>query len=215
LRLDGHSGPVVSLFLSDNWLFSGSVDTTINCWNAANGEVLRKYIGHSHPVYTVAIFDGELYSTASVTELFKWGIEDAELRKKFTDVHEQQIYCLAYKSQHLFTGSYDTTVIRWNVVSGDALFIYSGRKSFIRGVVSWKNFLISGGDDAVIRIWDSSTEAIDPYAVIDNNHVRINSLFILDYVLYFGDSDGNIRVISLPTFTLITTFERKIKSIQV
>lgn len=210
MRLDGHSGPVVSLFLSDNWLFSGSFDTTINCWNAVNGVVLRKYIGHSHPVYTVAIFDGELYSTASVTELFKWSIDDAELRKTFTAVHEQQIYCLAYKSQYLFTGSYDTKVIRWNVVSGDALFIYSGRKSFIQGVVSWKNFLISGGDDAVIRIWDSSTEAIDPYAVIDNNHVRINSLFILDDVSYFGDSDGNIRVISLPTFTLITTFESKI-----
>jgi WD40 repeat protein len=29
----GHTGPVTCLTLDANWLFSGSSDTTINCWD--------------------------------------------------------------------------------------------------------------------------------------------------------------------------------------
>lgn len=175
-----------------------------------NGEVLRNYIGHSFTVYTVAAFDGELYSTASVTELFKWGINDGVLRKKFHVVHDKQIHCLTHSSQFLFTGSFDTKVVQWNAISGGALSIYTGKKSLIRSVVSWKNIIMSGGDDAEIRMWDASTESVEPFAVIANNLDYLNTLHVFKDFLYYQDFTGNISQTLLTNFSVTRTLSGKI-----
>ncbi|KAI3656233.1 hypothetical protein MP638_001689 [Amoeboaphelidium occidentale] len=178
--LDGHSSGIFSLFLRDGLLFSGSIDKTIICWNAVNGEMFQTYLGHSGMVYSVSVYDGELYSTAPTGELFKWSIYDGTITKKFPEVHLSTISTLAYRSQTLFTGSYDTKVIKWDAVSGDILFRYSGTNSKIRSVVSWKNFIVCGGDDGEIRMWDASIDSIDPFATFDNNLAFIITLYVFE-----------------------------------
>ncbi|KAI3656002.1 hypothetical protein MP638_005179 [Amoeboaphelidium occidentale] len=213
LNLNGHPTSVFSLFLLDSLLFSGSADTTIICWNSVNGEIIRKYIGHAGSVYTVAVFDGELYSTASGKELFKWSINDGQITKKFPAVHENTILSLAFKSQTLFTGSVDTTIIKWDSVSGDILFSYTGRNSVIRSVVSWQNFIISGGDDREIRMWDTSTNSIDPLAVFDNSRSNINCLYMFEDNIYSGDNNGDVKMFSVTKLILIRTYTTQRDSI--
>ncbi|KAI3655733.1 hypothetical protein MP638_006546, partial [Amoeboaphelidium occidentale] len=112
--LVGHSDRITRLFLLDSFLFSGSDDTTIICWNTANGALIRKYVGHSESIDSLAVFDGELYSAAPCRELFKWSFDDGLITQKFSLAQFYNIQSLAYKSQTLFTGSFDTTVIKWN-----------------------------------------------------------------------------------------------------
>lgn len=207
---DGHSGPIFSLVLYDGMLFSGSFDTTIICWNTANGEIIRSFVGHSGSVHAVAVFNGELYSTASGVELFKWSLNNGLITKKFPLIHLSIISSLAYKSQFLYTGSYDTAVIKWDASSGDVLFAYTGKNSKLRSVVSWKNLLISGGEDAEIRIWDAATDNIEPFAVIDNNFAMINVLYLFEGYVYSGDNFGDVKVIDISSLTLVRVIKGKI-----
>ncbi|KAI3655801.1 hypothetical protein MP638_001221, partial [Amoeboaphelidium occidentale] len=206
LSFDEHSEAIYSIFLLNGLLFSASGDTRIICWDTMNGEIIRSYVGHSSIVISIAIFDGELYSAGSGLELFKWNVNDGLITKKFLFVRSRDIQCLSYRSQNLFTGSTDTTVIRWNAVSGEQLLIYAGRNSKLRSVVSWKNFIISGGEDGEIRMWDASIESIDPFAVVDNRGAIIACLYLFEDYLYSGDVFGDIKQISLISLALIRTF---------
>ncbi|KAI3656619.1 hypothetical protein MP638_005093 [Amoeboaphelidium occidentale] len=183
LRLNGHTVAVYSLFVWNNLLFSGSADRTIICWNSVNGEIIRVYVGHSADVFSVAVFDQELYSSGSKTELFKWNTSTGQLTKKFDAVHQNNIHNLAYKSQALFTGSMDKTVIQW-----DALSLWGSS--------------ISGGEDAESRLWDTSSDSIEPFSLIDNNFARIN-VYLFEDCLYSGDNFGDVKVISLARLTLV------------
>lgn len=208
--LIGHSTTVYSLFIWNNLLFSGSFDSTIVSWNTENAKVIQRYFGHSGSVYAVAVFDGHLYSSGSLDELFKWNTSTGQITMRFPKYHLNGIVSLAFRSQALFSGSYDNTLIKWDAVSGDILFLYAGRNSFIKSVVSWKNFVISGGDNAEIRTWDASIDSINPFAVLDNNLARIHTLYIFENLLYCGDHLSGVKELRLPSLTVIRTFEGKI-----
>lgn len=208
--LNGHIAGIYSLYLFDNFLFSGSVDSNVICWSALSGEIVQTYSGHLGMVYAVAVFDGELYSATNFMELFKWNITEGSITKKFFVVDTGEMQSMAFKSRTLFTGSLDTTVFRWNSVSGELLFRYTGRNSKIRSVLSWKNFIISGGEDSEIRMWDASTDSIDPSVVIDNNRSIITSLYLFDDYLYSGDYRGDVWQIQMLNFSLFKTFTSNI-----
>lgn len=208
--LYGHFDAVSSLFFLDNLLFSGSNDYLIICWNTANGEIVRQYVSHAEDVNTVAVFDGELYSAGAYKELFKWNINDGEITKRFPVSHENDIVCMAFRSKELFTGSLDSTVIKWDAASGDFLFLYTGRYTKLRSIVSWRDFIITGGDDEEIRMWDASIDSIEPFAVFDNGVASINILYLVDDYLYSGDTFGKVNMMSLTNFTLIRILEGKI-----
>jgi WD40 repeat protein len=112
---------------------------------------------------------------------------------------------MAYKSRTLFTGSFDTKVVKWDAVTGNDLFRYSGRQSIIRCVVSWKKFIISGSEDAEIRMWDASIDSIDPFAILDGVSWSVSALLVFEDLLYFGEVLGDIKAVSLANHTLIRT----------
>ncbi|KAI3656986.1 hypothetical protein MP638_004260, partial [Amoeboaphelidium occidentale] len=205
--LDGHFATVFSLFVWNNLLFSGAFDSKVICWNTLNGEIIRQFVGHSGVVYAVAVFDGELYSTTSINELFKWNVDDGTILKRFDYLHGKSILSLAYKSQTLFTGSTDTTVINRNAFSGGIIFRYRGRNSNVRSVVSWKNFLLSGGDGAEIRVWDAYTESIDPFAVLNLSMYASSVLYVNEDFMFSGHSLGDVNQMLLTNFTVIRTLK--------
>lgn len=205
LRFDGHTATVFSLFAWNSFLFSSSADTSIICWNAVNGDMIRRYIGHEDIVISVAVFDGQLYSASSGRGALKWNINDGTITKLFSLAHTAEIYCMAYKSHTLFTGSFDTKVVKWDAITGQDLFRYSGRQSIIRNVASWKNFVISGGEDAEIRIWDASIDSIDPFVVLDSVSWSVSALLVFEDLLYFAEVLGDIKTVSMANHTLIRT----------
>lgn len=200
-----------SLFLYESFLFSGSSDSTVIQWNALTGERTKTYEGHLGTVNSVAVFDGDLYSATSFKELFKWNISEGFITRKFSVVDTGEMLSMTFKSRTLFTGSSDTTAIGWDAVSGDILLLYLGRNTKIRSVVSWKNFIISGGEDAEIRMWDVSVDSIDPFTVLNNSRSVITTLNLFEDYLYSGDYYGNIKMVSLTNLTLIMYFTSKFK----
>ncbi|KAI3655667.1 hypothetical protein MP638_004245, partial [Amoeboaphelidium occidentale] len=140
-------------------------------------------------------------------EFFKWDISDGLIAKKFPVLHQNDVVSFAFNSEFLFTGSIDATIIRWDAVSEEILFRYSGKNSKIRSVASWKNFIISGGDDEEIRMWDASIDSLDPFAVIDQIVSTINILYIFEDIMYIGDNSNSVKVMSLTSLTLIRTLK--------
>ncbi|KAI3656263.1 hypothetical protein MP638_001588, partial [Amoeboaphelidium occidentale] len=207
LRYDRHISSVFSVFLSNDFLVSGSADTTVICWNARTAKVIHVLRGHTDMVQVVGIFDGFVYSSGDDTIIIKWSIENGQIVKKFPPLHFNRVVSFAYKQSELFTGSLDTSVIRWDAVSGDFIFSYAGRNRKLKAVAIWKNFAISAGEDIEIKVWDTSIDSIKPFAVLYDQTTSVNSLYVYESSFFSGGSNSLVKQWDLTDFTLKKIYE--------
>ncbi|KAI3656060.1 hypothetical protein MP638_001247 [Amoeboaphelidium occidentale] len=204
---EGHSATSFSIAVYETFLLSGSYDRSVLCWDTMSGALLKSYLGHNDPVTLVAVYDGELYSGSVRSELIRWNLLTAQIIKSYPDIQTLPIVSSAYLSQRLFAGSGDGTVIQWDIISGQPSFTYRGTVNKMRAVVSWKKFLFSGGDDAQIKVWDSSIDSFDTLKILSNNISFVDCLLISGATLYVGGSDNFVLNWDLKDFTLIRKLE--------
>lgn len=207
MSFDGHSDAVFTVYWSNNILVSGSADTSVICWNARNGDIIRVLTGNGDHIQAVGLFEGFVYAGGSNCIVFKWNIDSGEILKKFAVVHTNQIRVFAYRPMELFTGSIDTTVVRWDATSGNMLFQYKLQSKKLRSVVSWKYFVISAGADLEINVWDASINSAEPLIILISHREPINCLSVADDFLYSGSSDKTVNQWDLKNLTLNRIFE--------
>lgn len=205
LTFSGHTDSVFIVHLSDSILFSGGADSTIISWNVDNGLLLNRFIGHGGFVTALKVIDNELYSGGWDSTVIKWSISDGKMKDQFPRYHEGRILSIGSKEQSLFSSSADTTVMRWNLTSMQPSFVYSGRQVILKAVVLWKTFVISGGDDAEIRFWDTSFNSRDPYHVIMGHLDDVICMRIYEDTLFSGSADLSIKHWNLTDMSAIKT----------
>lgn len=203
LRYQGHSDSVPALYLSEDLLFSGSVDRMIICWNSTTGVIIRKFAGHVNAVSAIVVVDDELYSGSWDISIIKWNKTDGRIIKAFPVINENIIKCVKYWNNSLFAGSADTSIIKWNVTTGNYSFIYTGRIRKIFSITLWSSFIISAGEDFVIRLWDSTVNSIDASRTIYGHGNAVNALLLYEETLFSGSSDSTIRQWQLEDFTTL------------
>jgi U3 small nucleolar RNA-associated protein 12 len=103
--------------------------------------------------------------------------------------------CFDKNGTRLASGSSDTDIVLWDIVSEEGIFRFKGHKdqvtciSFLEENV---NHLISGSKDSVIKVWD-----IDAKCVVENivlHRGEVWALAVYGSVLLTGASDGQLRV---------------------
>ena len=70
--LHGHTSTVLSLAVSEEKLYSGSIDRTIRVWVAESVNHLRTLQGHTGIVFAVAVSQGKLYSGSGDKTIRVW-----------------------------------------------------------------------------------------------------------------------------------------------
>jgi WD40 repeat protein len=93
----------------------------------------------------------------------------------------------------MYSGADDATVVQWDLDSGSPTFVYGSRNQKLRSVVAWKNFIICSGEDAMIRLWDSTVNSIMENTILVGHSRPVNCLLVYESTLFSGDSDAFIR----------------------
>lgn len=206
----GQSAGVTALTLAGGYLFAGAGDGLIIYWNPSDGAVINTLNGHTDFVYALYWHENYLYSGDKSRVINKWNIDDGQLIERFPLFHRNAVRCMASQENTLFTGSEDSSVIRWNLTESSRSFTYMGNSKIQRGIVSWGKFIISGGDDGVIRMWDASVNSINPFASLYGHKVFTLSLHVMNDFLYSGSSDTDIREWDLVNLTTTKILKGKI-----
>ena len=86
------------------------------------------------------------------------------------------------QGEHLISGSYDKTLRKWDLNTGQCLQILEGHTDCVYCVIESHGILFSGSDDKTIRVWNQSGKCIQTIQADD----WVYSLKILDGRLYCG-----------------------------
>lgn len=170
--LSQHVGRVLcALYHPDGTYFAtGSEDKTIKVWHPENHTVLVNFDGNDDAVYSLAYAagDGLIVSGSADNTIRSWRVTvggtsgpeayTGALIREYNG-HQGPVYsvdCGMWNNQEIIaSGSADTSVIIWNLRSGNRRRTFDESTDAVYAVQLSPNgrFVAAGGRDGVVRIW--------------------------------------------------------------
>jgi WD40 repeat protein len=166
LRLDGHSGPVISVaFSPDNKLIAtGSRDYAIIVWDVETGDIITGPLdGHSDFVCSVNFSpDCKQVLSASADKTIRlWDVCTGNAVVGPLEGHTDQVLCAVFSpdGKHIISGSRDMTIRLWYiqpgaVISAPPLYGHTGA---VESVVFLGRRVVSSSEDHKVRLWNLDT----------------------------------------------------------
>lgn len=191
----------VALSPDNNTLASVNRNVNIRLWNANTGHVQAIYRGKGYLIRFLEFSeDGGTFACADVGITF-WVSDVATGREQFTytlEGHTKSIWKTALSPDRriLASGSYDTTIRLWDIVTGDALFVLSGHKNGV-GALAFSpdgGMLASGSRDETIRLWDTTNGTELSVLTGHNGEIEAVDFSPDGKTLASGSWDGTVRL---------------------
>lgn len=160
----GHTKSILALSWSpkDNLIASGSLDKTVQVWNAMNSEVVTNYGEHIDQVNTVAWSpDGTLIASGSNDKQVRIWDPLANKTIRFYANHQDAVSSVAWSpnGKYIASGSFDKTVQVWNASTGELIYSFIGHQDVVNSV-AWSPdgaYVASGSSDKTVRVWKVNT----------------------------------------------------------
>ena len=155
----GHEGDICAIgILNKQSIATGGRDSIIKLWDLTSGDCVGELHGHTDVVWSViSAYDGKYIVSGSGDKTIKiWKPAEKTCKKTFR-AHEKAVLCLAYlKVQKILaSGSQDGSIILWDMQHGKVSKTLLEHKKAVWCLSSLKNgYLVSAGDDCLIKIWD-------------------------------------------------------------
>lgn len=183
-HMRGHTGTITSLYLYDDFVFSGSVDMSVRVWDFNPqrkkpkpprahrdvGSYLWLRDGHTASVTSIVADRTRILSGSADNKIIAWHPTNGQLLRKIRG-HEAAVICMAFSSSNpsqFVSGSVDEEVRVWECEESSTnpvkrvvcIVRLVGHGTHISSVLlSWPQ-AVSGGTDGSICVWDCEASAI-------------------------------------------------------
>jgi WD40 repeat protein/serine/threonine protein kinase len=174
LTLKGHTAAIFRVDFSPDGetVLTSSQDGSIRLWNLETGAEIHRFIGHSDYVYDVEFLPNgtQFISSSYDSTLRLWDIETDETSLIF-DGHDSAVYQVLFNSDgtQMLSVSKDQTIHLWDTQTGELIRIFGPDSPDTEEIEGHSNraisvayspdekFIISGGYDNVMHLWDVET----------------------------------------------------------
>lgn len=159
---DGLAHGICSVAFSPDGRFvlSGGDDKVMLLWDAATGAMIRSYVGHKETIYAVAFsHDGRYALSAAWDNTAKlWDVNTGKELQTLAG-HTRPVNAVAFSpdDRNALTGSSDHSVKYWVLGKENPILTLGGTLSPLIddvAVSSNERYLLTGGRDKVLRLWD-------------------------------------------------------------
>ncbi|XP_019849787.1 PREDICTED: E3 ubiquitin-protein ligase TRAF7-like [Amphimedon queenslandica] len=198
----GHKGPVWSLCISNDVLFSASSDNTIKSWNLRSiYEGPRTMTGHDGIILAVCSKDNYLYSGSSDKTIKVWDTKTLSLVSSFV-AHDDPICSLTTHENKLYSGSLRSIKV-WDLSDDNKLLkVLPTQNHWVRALAVSGKYLYSGSYRAV-KIWDLLS--MEVAHVLQCNGGSVYSLALTSRYIVCGTYENMIHLWDINTLAEITS----------
>jgi WD40 repeat protein len=153
---DGH---VMALTVFGRWLVSGSAHH-IKLWDTRTWECTKVLDGHTGAVHALMVYNNKyLLSGSRDCTIRVWSGTSLEC-EHVLEAHADAVHALlelkspALRQSLIVSGSSDCSVRVWNPLTWECVRTLRGHNGAIKTLVACRGYVISGGFDKRIKVWD-------------------------------------------------------------
>ena len=214
----GHSSNVESVFVSGDYLFTGSRDGNAKMWDADPssgnfGNEVRTFSGHSWYMYSVFVSGDYLFTGSGDWTAKMWNIRTGELERPFVG-HEQIVHSVFVSGDYLFTGAGDDTAKMWDADPssgnfGSLIRTFEGHSNRVKSVFVSGGMLFTGSYDKKAKMWDadpSSDNFGNEVWTFSGHSNYVESVFVSGDYLFTGSADNTAKMWDTSTGDVVRTF---------
>ena len=117
--------------------------------------------------------------------------------------HDEIIWALEKKGNHLITASADTTVRIWNIPNKRCVHVLEDHRRPVLSLAVTDQFIFSGSYDFTIKVWDWN--GYRKVVTLRGHKDAVRALIICDGKLFSGSYDGTIRVWTIGSWQCVAT----------
>jgi len=185
----GHNDAVLSVCVTDHYVFSGSNDMHIRAWDITTGQCVAVYSGHTGGVCSLTLLGSRLLSGSGDDSIREWDPRTRECVRTFSG-HKGCVGALVACNGRLYSASSDSTVREWEVQSTLCRTVARGHEGPVRAlaVSTATNSVFSGGDDTTVREWDMTIGTC--LRVLQGHTGVVTCLFVTASKVFSGSDDG-------------------------
>lgn len=155
--LIGHTNRINYISATDGEkIFSASNDCTVRAWNTKTG-VCDSVFKFSDPISSVEISlsNNMMYSVSWDKMVRVVDLDANKVTKSFVAAKEA-IKALHVTNDYVFVAGCDPIIRGFNLQTGETIQ-YIGHQGWVYCLTTYNNYLLSGGDDKTIKVWDIKT----------------------------------------------------------
>jgi len=195
----GHDGPVWTLSVGNEHLFSGSSDTTVKVWDLNTLRVKHTLRGHTSIVHCVVAFnkDKTVVSGSDDKTIKIWDVENQTCK---TTIRDDNIACVLRAHRgHLFSGSFKYVKV-WNLASQSLVGVLPGHNHWVRAITLANGYCFSGGHN-VIKVWDMAK--FNCVRTMSQPCGSIYSVLVNGNMLYAGTYENTVNIWDLRSYEFV------------
>jgi WD40 repeat protein len=236
LNVNGHDGTIYDAMITqdNDRIITSSRDFTVRVWDRETGDLLKEFTaddpetpdvreGHSDWVLSFILTPDErtLVSTTANGGVYVWDYDSTELIRVFaTDNTEtddieghapEEIVWNATidaDGQYLFTSSFDSTIIQWDLVTGEVVRQFVGHDGGVLGIrlIRDDSQMLTYSWDTTVKLWDIETG--DNIRTYEGHTDWIWSIAVNNDETHFisASADTFLRLWDIETGTIIRTY---------
>lgn len=192
-----HNGTINSLkFFQDgprDLLLSAGDDAIMCVWRASDWRCLKKLHGHQSPILDVAVHPSArvALSVAKDRSLFMWNMVKGKIAfsAKTKGCPATNVEWSPSGDSYLLVAG---KTVKLSTVEGRAVSSFVHEREVLSSTFISEETVATGGEEKVVRLWDSRTPAKSVMACQHN--ARIRGLAFVDSLLISGDSTGGMKI---------------------
>eukprot|EP01133_Synstelium_polycarpum_P007577 gene7577-8867_t len=177
-------------------ILSGDSGGNIMVWNYDDGRFLQKLSNHKGAVGCIGIGDYDVFSSGSRDKTLRiWNNNESEWKCTSTlQEHTAEITCLEMKRNTILTGSYDSTMIMWDVRTNKKIKTFTGHSQNVLSIAMGgvgDSVAVTASSDTTVRVWDLRT--LKCLHVLNGHNDWVNKVIMDGNTLFTGGFDCLIK----------------------
>jgi WD40 repeat protein len=195
-----HTGPIPSLGLKGETLFSSSHDDKIKIWDLKTNTCTATLQGRANRSCALAVEENALFSNSSDGTIEIWDLNSNTCTATLTE-NMRPAYALISGDAKLFSGSSDGTIKIWNLKDNTCTATLTEYSSEITCLALKEKIFFSGSYNGQIKIWNLNDNTCTTTLQEENT---VHFLTLGEGVL-FSANGRKIRIWDLKDNTCIAT----------
>lgn len=193
--LTGHTADINFLYITGEYLYSGSNDYIIKKWHIPSMRHVANLVGHTGYINSIVSSEKNLFSASDDTFIRIWDLNTNIQLSVNINSHRHRVLCLTISGNFLFSGGSDKKIIITDI--NNFLQIANVHTDYdIYTLVAKKNIIYSGHYDGAIRVWkfNDVNKNLVLLEQIFGHTATVMSLVISNELLFSGSRDDKIGI---------------------